>query len=38
LRDFGKRVRTNDNSIMQSTAKKMTALEMKAVAEYLSGK
>ena len=38
LRDFGKRVRTNDNSIMQSTARKLTELEMKAVAEYLSGK
>ena len=38
LRDFGKRARTNDNSIMHAVAKKMTALEMAAVGEYLSGK
>ena len=36
LRQFGKRVRTNDNAIMQDIAAKMTAREVKAVAEYLS--
>ncbi|MDX1376264.1 MAG: c-type cytochrome [Burkholderiales bacterium] len=36
LRQFGKRVRTNDNAIMQDIAAKMTEREMKAVAEYLS--
>ncbi|MEO8119254.1 MAG: c-type cytochrome [Rhodoferax sp.] len=38
LRHFGKRERTNDNAVMHAIANKMTALEMAAVAEYLSGK
>jgi cytochrome c553 len=37
LRDFGKRVRTNDNAVMHSVAAKMTEAEILAVAEYLSG-
>lgn len=38
LKQFSQRERANDNSIMHSVAVKMTALEMAAVAEYLSGK
>lgn len=38
LKQFSQRERSNDNSIMHSVAVKMTALEMAAVAEYLSGK
>jgi cytochrome c553 len=38
LKQFNQRDRTNDNAIMHSIASKMTALEMAAVAEYLSGK
>ncbi|HSH06416.1 MAG TPA: c-type cytochrome [Burkholderiales bacterium] len=36
LKQFGKRVRTNDNAIMQDIAARMTEREIKAVAEYLS--
>lgn len=38
LKQFNQRERTNDNAVMHSIAAKMTALEMAAVAEYLSGK
>ncbi len=38
LMSFGKRERTNDNAVMHSIVQKMTALEMAAVAEYLSSK
>lgn len=38
LKQFSKRERTNDNAVMHSIVEKMTALEMVAVAEYLSGK
>ncbi|MCX8018813.1 MAG: c-type cytochrome, partial [Rhodocyclaceae bacterium] len=38
LKQFHKRERTNDNAIMFTIVEKMTALEMAAVAEYLSGK
>lgn len=38
LKSFGKRERTNDNAVMHSVAAKMTALEMAAVAEYISAK
>lgn len=38
LKQFNQRERTNDSAIMHSIASKMTALEMAAVAEYLSGK
>ncbi len=37
LRDFGKRVRTNDNAVMHTIAARMTEKEIVAVAEYLSG-
>ena len=37
LRNFGARVRTNDNAIMHTIAARMTAAEILAVAEYLSG-
>lgn len=37
LRNFGKRVRTNDNAVMHAIAAKMTENEILAVAEYLSG-
>lgn len=36
LRLFGKRVRTNDNAVMQDIAAELSEREMKAVAEYLS--
>lgn len=37
LRNFGRRVRTNDNAVMHTIAAKMTEAEIRAVAEYLSG-
>jgi cytochrome c553 len=37
LRNFGARVRTNDNAVMHTIAAKMTEQEIRAVAEYLSG-
>jgi len=37
LKEFNKRERTNDNSIMHSIASKLTELETKAVAVYLGG-
>lgn len=37
LRNFGKRVRTNDNAVMHTVAAKMSEDEILAVAEYLSG-
>ncbi|MDD2809632.1 c-type cytochrome [Rhodoferax sp.] len=38
LKLFNQRDRTNDNAVMHSIVSKMTALEMAAVAEYISGK
>ena len=38
LKQFSKRERTNDSAVMHTVVEKMTALEMAAVAEYLSGK
>jgi cytochrome c553 len=38
LKAFNKRQRTNDNAVMHMIASKLTELEMKAVAAYLSGK
>lgn len=38
LKLFNKRERTNDNAVMHAITEKMTAFEMAAVAEYLSGK
>ncbi len=37
LKLFNQRERTNDNSVMHSIASKLTELETKAVASYLSG-
>jgi cytochrome c553 len=37
LVDFNKRERTNDNEIMHAVASKLTELELKALAEYISG-
>ncbi|MDH4094234.1 MAG: c-type cytochrome [Betaproteobacteria bacterium] len=37
LRNFGARVRTNDNAVMHTIAAKMTDGEIRAVSEYLSG-
>jgi cytochrome c553 len=37
LKAFNKRERTNDNSVMHSIASKLTELEIKAVAAYVSG-
>ena len=37
LKQFGKRERNNDNAVMHAVVEKMTALEMAAVSEYLSG-
>jgi cytochrome c553 len=37
IRNFGARVRTNDNAVMHTIAAKMTEQEIRAVAEYLSG-
>ena len=36
IREFTKRRRTNDNEVMHAVAGKLTALETRAVAEYLS--
>jgi cytochrome c553 len=38
LKSFSKRERTNDNAVMHTIVAQMTALEMAAVAEYLSAK
>ena len=38
LKLFNKRERTNDNAVMHAITQKMTALEMAAVAQYLSGR
>jgi cytochrome c553 len=37
LKLFEKRERTNDNAVMHTVAAKLTALEIKAVASYVSG-
>ena len=37
LRLFGKRERTNDNAVMHTVASRLTELEVKAVASYVSG-
>jgi cytochrome c553 len=37
LRAFNKRERTNDNAVMHAIATRLTELEMKAVAAYISG-
>ncbi len=37
LTQFNKRTRTNDNAVMHGIAGKLTALELKAVAAYISG-
>ena len=37
LKLFNTRARTNDNAVMHSIASKLTELELKAVASYLSG-
>lgn len=37
LREFNKRTRTNDNAIMHSVATRLTELEARGVAEFLSG-
>lgn len=37
LRQFSQRERTNDNAIMHNVAARMTELEIKAVAAYISG-
>jgi cytochrome c553 len=37
LKAFNKRERTNDNAVMHGVASKLTELEMKAVASYISG-
>ena len=36
LKSFNKRERTNDNEVMHSVASKLTELEVKAVALYIS--
>lgn len=36
LRDFSKRDRTNDNAVMHTVAAKLTELELRAVATYVS--
>lgn len=38
LKQFNKRERTTDNSVMHAITEKMTELEMAAVSEYLSSK
>ena len=38
LKEFNKRERTNDNAVMHAIASKLTELEIRAVAVYLSGK
>lgn len=37
LRQFGQRERTNDNAVMHAVASRLTELEMKAVASFVSG-
>lgn len=37
LKQFGQRERTNDNAVMHQIAARLTELETKAVASYLSG-
>ena len=37
LKQFDKRERTNDNAVMHAIASKLSELEVKAVASYLSG-
>jgi len=37
LRDFNEQERTNDNTVMNSIASKLTPMEIEAVARYLSG-
>jgi cytochrome c553 len=37
LRSFNKRERTNDNAVMHGIASKLSELELKSVAAYLSG-
>ncbi len=37
LKQFGQRERTNDNAVMHQIAARLTELEAKAVASYLSG-
>ena len=37
LKAFNKRERTNDNAVMHGIASKLTELELKAVASYISG-
>jgi cytochrome c553 len=37
LKAFGQRERTNDNAVMHAIAARLTELERKAVASYLSG-
>jgi cytochrome c553 len=37
LKAFDKRERTNDNAVMHSIASKLSELELKAVASYISG-
>lgn len=37
LKQFNRRERTNDNSVMHAIATKLTELEMKSVAAYISG-
>ena len=37
LKLFDKRERTNDNTVMHTVASRLTSLEMKAVAAYVSG-
>ena len=37
LRQFNQRERSNDNAVMHAIAAKLTELEMKAVAAYISG-
>ena len=37
LKAFNKRERTNDNAVMQGIAARLTELELKAVASYISG-
>lgn len=37
LKDFNTRERTNDNAVMHAIASKLTELEIRAVAVYLSG-
>jgi len=37
LKQFGQRERTNDNAVMHAVASRLTALETRAVASYVSG-